>query len=94
MISITSGFKYKKGSPASVEINNKIFDIYTEDSTAWARDNSSAVNAMLKSKEMFVRGVPVKGQQVLDFYSLDGFQKALSEMGHGCLAGMIRSNNN
>jgi hypothetical protein len=39
---------------------------------------------MLKGKTVLVYGVPVKGGQSVDTYSLDGFVKALAAVNQAC----------
>jgi hypothetical protein len=84
VVSVTSGYSFKKDAPAEVDINGAKFDLYTTNDGAWARNDKAVVLAMLKGKALIVHGTPAKGDPIADTYSLDGFGKAYADIGKAC----------
>lgn len=84
VVSVSAGFPFKKDSKPELDIGGAKFDLYTQDSTAWTRNDKAVVQAMLKGKNVVVHASPAKGADVADTYSLDGFAKAYGEIGKAC----------
>jgi hypothetical protein len=84
VVSVTSGYSFKKDAPAEIDIGGAKFDLYTTADGAWARDDKAVVQAMLKSKALVVHGTPAKGDPIADTYSLDGFVKAYGDIAKAC----------
>lgn len=84
VVSVTQGYAFKKDSAPELDINGARFDLYTQDSTAWTRDDKAVVQALLKSKTLIVHGLPAKGEESADTYALDGFAKAYAEINKAC----------
>ncbi|PKU25295.1 invasion associated locus B family protein [Telmatospirillum siberiense] len=84
VVSVTSGYAFKKDAPAEIDIGGAKFDLYTTGDGAWARNDKAVVQAMLKGKTLVVHGTPAKGEAIADTYSLDGFVKAYADIGKAC----------
>jgi hypothetical protein len=84
VVSVAQGIAYKKDSAPQLEIGGTKFDLYVSGDTAWSRNDKAVVAALLKAKSVSVQGVPVKGDPVIDTYSLDGLIKAYGEIGKAC----------
>lgn len=84
VISVTAGYGFKKDAPAEIDIGGAKFDLFSSGDTAWARNDKAVVTAMLKGKNLVVYGMPAKGEQTADTYSLDGFAKAYAEISKAC----------
>lgn len=84
VVSVTEGFATRKDVAPEIDVDGAKFSFYAADGSAWARDDTAVVKAMLKGKTMLVYGMPEKGPQSVDTYSLDGFGKALAEIGRAC----------
>lgn len=84
VISVDAGFTYKKDAPAELDVGGAKFDLYTTGTTAWARNDKAVVAALLKAKTVIAHGTPVKGDPVVDTFSLDGFAKALADINKAC----------
>jgi hypothetical protein len=84
VVSITSGYSFKKDAPAEIDIGGAKFDLYTTNDGAWARNDKAVVQAMLKGKGLVIHGTPAKGDPIADTYSLDGFVKAYADIGKAC----------
>lgn len=84
VVSVTSGYTFKKDAPAEIDIGGAKFDLYTTPDGAWARNDKAVVQAMLKGKTLVIHGTPAKGDPIADTYSLEGFVKAYGDIGKAC----------
>ena len=84
VVSVAGGYAYKKDAIAELDIDSAKFDLFTTGETAWARDDKSVVQAMLKGKSLVMHGTPAKGEATADTYSLTGFAAAMAEIGKAC----------
>ncbi|HVI51104.1 MAG TPA: invasion associated locus B family protein [Candidatus Sulfotelmatobacter sp.] len=84
VVSVTQGYAFKKDAVPEMDVSGARFDLYTQDASAWSRNDKAIVQAMLKAKQVIVHGQPVKGDASADTYSLDGFAKAYAEIGKAC----------
>lgn len=84
VVSVTSGYSFKKDASAEIDIGGAKFDLYTTADGAWARNDKAVVQAMLKGKALVVHGTPAKGDPIADTYSLDGFVKAYADIAKAC----------
>lgn len=86
-VSLVAGYTYKKESTVHARIGGEKFTLFTDGDTAWNRspkEDKSLVAAMRRGNSMVVTGVPKKGKQTTDTYSLKGFSKAYEAIGKAC----------
>lgn len=86
-VSVSSGYPYKVDSDVTVNIDGKVYKLFTKDDLAWAPDQSSdakLVKSMKKGMNMEVRGNSRLGTYSKDKYSLSGFTKAHKRMKQLC----------
>ncbi len=86
-VGFTAGYTYKKDSDAVVEIDGKKFTLFTHEDGAWAADakaDNVLVRAMMKGRQMIVRGISSRGTKTVDTYSLIGFTRAYQAIGKAC----------
>ena len=87
-ISLTTGYTYKKGSQATVKIDdNKPVSLFTHEDTAWAEDaktDSALVKKMRSGNKAVFKGVSSRGTATTDTFSLKGFTKAYQAIGKAC----------
>jgi invasion protein IalB len=90
-VSFQSGYPYKAGTPVTVEVEKKKFEMFTRPETdpegAWARDaamDKALVEAMRGGNTAVVKGVSARGTETADSFSLAGFSKAYAEIGKAC----------
>ena len=86
-VSFIAGYSYKKDSSVAVLIGEETFTLFTQDDGAWAPDkeaDAALVAAMIKGREMAVRGTPSRGTETIDTYSLNGFTKAYQAINKAC----------
>ena len=87
VVSFVEGYSLKTGSDAALEIDDKKFDLFTNDDSAWARTaelDKMIVTSLGKAKQVVVRGTPQKGAATTDTYALAGFAKSLALIDKAC----------
>ena len=86
-VSIVAGYAYQKDSSVEIAIGDRTFDLFTQDDGAWARDkeaDKALVEAMVKGRDMVVKGTSARGTLTTDTYSLSGFTKAYQAINKAC----------
>jgi hypothetical protein len=86
-VSILAGYAYKEGSAVTVAIGDQSFDLFTQGDGAWAKDkkgDEALVMAMIKGRDMVIKGTSSRGTETIDTYSLNGFTKAYEAIGKAC----------
>ena len=84
---LRAGYLYKKDSGVAVVIDGQKFDLFTQGSTAWAKDaktDGALARAMIRGNKMRVTGTSARGTQTVDTYSLSGFTAAYKTIGRDC----------
>ena len=84
---LRAGYLYKKGSGVTVMIDGQNFDLFTQGSTAWAKDDKTdgaLARAMIRGSKMRVIGTSARGTKTVDTYSLKGFTAAYKTIGRDC----------
>ena len=87
VISVITGYTYGPESEAVVTIGDKLFELFTSENTAWARDSAtdaSLVAAMKAGSSMIIKGTSTRGTLTTDTYSLLGFTAAYNEITRTC----------
>ena len=76
-VSVSSGYPYPRGKPVKVTIDGRRFNFdVTLGEHAWITDESAdvtVIKAMIRGRELMVRGVSLKNTYSEDSYSLIGF---------------------
>lgn len=87
VFSYITGYTYKTGSETDVKVDNKTFELFTQDDTAWtpdaATDNRLAA-ALRAGTKMVVKGVSSRGTATTDAFSLKGSTKAHAKISSDC----------
>ena len=84
---LRAGYLYKKDSSVTVMIDGQNFDLFTQGSTAWAKDDKTdgaLARAMIRGSKMKVTGISARGTKTVDTYSLRGFTAAYKTIGRDC----------
>ncbi|HWK47141.1 MAG TPA: invasion associated locus B family protein [Stellaceae bacterium] len=87
VVSIEAGYDYMAKADVTVAIDKQDFTFFTDKETAWARDadtDRAIVSAMLKGRQLVVKGKSQHGAATLDTYMLDGFKDALAQIDKAC----------
>ena len=87
-VSVTSGYPYPEGKPVKVTIDGRRYDFdLTHEEHAWVSDegdDATIVKAMIRGRELKVRGVSLKNTFSEDTYSLIGFTKIHDAISRAC----------
>lgn len=87
VFSYITGYSYRAGSDATVEIDGKKFMLFTQDDTAWAPDadtDSKLAEAIKSGSNMVVKGVSGRGTATTDTFSLKGSTAAYDRITKEC----------
>ena len=84
MVQITAGFSYKLSDSIKVTIDQGEYIFYTDDDTAWAKNDKKVIYAMKRGLELETIGISSKGTSVIDTYTLQGFTSALNKLEKDC----------
>ncbi len=87
VFSYITGYTYKSGSDATVNIDGKRYILFTQDDTAWAPDasaDSKLAQAIQQGSKMSVQGTSSRGTLTVDSYSLKGSGAAYKAISTEC----------
>lgn len=86
-VSVITGYPYREGSSATVEVGSDSFSLMTRDDGAWvenAAEEERLISAMRAGSTMTVRGTSQRGTETVDRYSLMGLTAALNRVNQEC----------
>ncbi len=87
VFSYITGYPYKEGSEATLEIDGKKFALFTQDESAWAPDaetDNRIAQAIRKGSKMVIKGTSRRGTLTTDTFSLKGSSGAHDAIGGAC----------
>lgn len=87
VVSIVAGYPFAPGTEATLAVGTQTFALFTENDTAWARDDKTdrAISAAIRSgATLTVRGTSTRGTRTADTYSLAGSGAAYKAIGDAC----------
>ncbi len=87
VFSYVAGYAYKEGSEAQLQIDDKKFDLFTRDDSAWAKNaetDKAIAAALRKGSRMTVKGVSSRGTETSDTLSLKGTGGAYNDISREC----------
>lgn len=87
VFSYITGYSYKAGSDATVDIDGEVFTLFTQDETAWAPDaatDEKIADAIRKGSKMVVKGMSSRGTATTDSFSLKGSGSAHERISKEC----------
>jgi hypothetical protein len=87
VVQFVAGYKHKKHSDVTVNIDGKKFTLFTLEGRAYAEseeDDIALVRAMKRGSKMTVVGVSSRGTKTTDTYSLSGFTKTKNLIDKTC----------
>lgn len=87
VFSYMTGYSYKAGSDATLEVDGNTFTLFTQDETAWAPDAQSdraIAKAIADGSRMVVKGVSSRGTATTDTFGLKGSSKAYKRISDEC----------
>src|SRR3954452_746800 len=87
VVSFVEGYPLKTGSDVALEVDDKKFELFTNDDSAWARTadlDRTIISALANGRTATVKGTPHNGKPTTDTYALTGFAKALALINEAC----------
>lgn len=87
VFSYIAGYPYKKDSAVILKIDDKEFELYTHEDTAWAKNaeiDRQIAQAIRDGKTMVVKGTSSRGTLTTDTYSLKGSTSAYKKISEEC----------
>ncbi len=88
VVSLTTGYTYKAGSTATVQVDKqKPIELFTHEDTAWGNDSKTdakIVRQMKAGNKAVFKGKSSLGTLTTDTFSLTGFTKAYRAMSNAC----------
>ncbi len=86
-VSVVAGFNFKKNTRVKFTIDKKTTFLYPVDDRAWSESpkiDKMLVKEMKRGNKLVIEGISSPGNVIKDFYSLNGFTKALSLIDKNC----------
>jgi hypothetical protein len=87
VVQFVAGYKHKKHSDVTVNIDGKKFTLFTIEGRAYAgseEDDIAIIRAMKRGSKMTVGGTSSRGTKTTDTYSLSGFTKTKNLIDKTC----------
>ncbi len=87
VVSISTGYTYKKGSRVTLEVEGKTFNLFTQGEMAWTQDSTednAVVREIKAGSRMTVKGTSDHGTLTTDTYSLKGSTDAYRALTRAC----------
>ncbi|MCH8184189.1 MAG: hypothetical protein IID55_13485 [Proteobacteria bacterium] len=86
-VSVYTGYPYEDASTATIDIDGRNFELFTNADTAWSYDadaDKDLVRAMVRGSKMRIHGTSQRGTETVDSYSLLGFTAARNAINKAC----------
>lgn len=86
-VMVDPGYPYRKGSNADLSVDGRKFELFTQESRAWARspaEDAALIAAFRGGQQTIVRGTSHINTTSIDTYDLTGFTAAHQAMGDTC----------
>lgn len=87
VFSYITGYEYKAGSEATIDIGSNRFVLFTQDETAWAPDaqtDNKIADAIKAGSNMIVKGTSSRGTLTTDTFGLKGSAAAHDKITAEC----------
>jgi invasion protein IalB len=87
VVSFTTGYNFKADSEATLTIDNKKWNLFTDQDKAWAsteKMDSEIASAIKSGSKMTVEGTSSRGTYTKDTFSLKGSSAAYKEISSAC----------
>ena len=84
IVQIDAGYPYNEKIPVEVKIDNAFFEFYSEEDTAFTKDDKAVIYAMKKGFNLIVNGESSRGTKTSDSYTLKGFTFAFNKLKSDC----------
>ncbi|WP_247716888.1 invasion associated locus B family protein [Gymnodinialimonas ceratoperidinii] len=86
-VSYTGGYQFAEDSVVTVEVGDDSFELFTEGPMSWAGSpeaDARLIAAMREGIEAVVTATSTRGTEVIDTFSLQGFDRAIDDASVRC----------
>lgn len=87
VVSYDAGTKFKPSSEVELAVDGKVFSLFTEGDTAWARDSATdktIATAMRAAQNVTIKGLAASGGPFADTISMKGSAAAYKAISEAC----------
>lgn len=85
-VAFSAGFAFAQNAETTLQVDEAGLGFYTAGRFAFARDGAAAVAALRKARQATMRSPGPHGAQVIDSFSLRGFEQAYAAIVKACPA--------
>ena len=81
IVQINAGYNYNEEKEVELTIDQTTFKLFSQGDSAWsANQDKEIIRAMIRGKNMIVKGYSTRNTLTTDTYTLDGFTKAHNKL--------------
>ena len=84
VVQINFGYPYKVEEPVNVKIDEKNYEFYADEDSAWTNNDNEVIYAMKKGIKLTVSGTSSRETKTIDTYTLKGFTMAYNKLTKDC----------
>ena len=85
IVQINAGYNYNEEKEVELTIDQTTFKLFSQGDSAWsANQDKEIIRAMIRGKNMIVKGYSTRNTLTTDTYTLDGFTKAHNKLKKDC----------
>ena len=85
IVQINAGYNYNEETEVELTIDQTTFKLFSQGDSAWsANQDKEIIRAMIRGKNMIVKGYSTRNTLTTDTYTLDGFTKAHNKLKKDC----------
>ena len=84
VVQINFGYPYKIEESVNVKIDEKNYEFYADEDSAWTNNDNEVIYAMKKGIQLTVFGISSRETKTIDTYTLNGFTAAYNELINDC----------
>ena len=84
VVQINFGYPHKTEETVNVKIDEKNYEFYADEDSAWTNNDNEVVYAMKKGIQLTVFGISSRETKTIDTYTLNGFTAAYNKLINDC----------
>jgi hypothetical protein len=87
VVSVSNGYRFQKGSTATLKVGGKSFKLITQNTTALTQNqemDDTITQALQKSASLTIEGISARGTKTIDTYRLQGSSAAYQAITKEC----------
>ena len=85
IVQVNAGYNYNEKELIQLIIDQSNYELFSQGDTGWsANEDNEIIYAMIRGKEMIVKGISSRGTLTTDTYTLTGFTSAHNKLKNEC----------